>query len=133
MLLKYSLVLNALDVVLWKLRYPIVVSTDYPIQLLVNLRLLIISDVLISLNDFFIEDVIRTLHLKSTEIYIITMDSINRLVFPLNRVEYCWLMGVKMSCKFCCITFYTPSLSILKCNTDAKRDLWYQIHQYCKY
>lgn len=132
MLLKYNSVLNNLDIVLWKLRYPIIMSKDSSIQLLVNLRLLIISDVLISLHDCFVEDVIRVLHLKSEEVYIVTADSINELVFPVNYEVFCWVVGIQILCKFCCITFYTPALSILKCNMDAKRDLWYQMKQCLK-
>lgn len=129
-MLKRDLILNNLDIILWKLKYPIVLLKNAPILLLINIRLLIVSDVLISLDDSFVLDVIRTMNLNVTEAYIITADKINLLVFSSRSLDYCWLVGIEMLCNFCSMTFKTPTLSILKHDIHAKRDLWYQIDRY---
>lgn len=121
--------LKNLGIVLWKLRYPVIFTKNIPIQLLSNVRLLIVSDIFISYDDSFIQDVIRTIHLTSIEVYMITVDKINTLILSLKLLDYCWLIGVKISCNFCSVMFYTPSLSILKHDIHAKRDLWNQIYK----
>lgn len=121
-----------LDIAIWKLRYPIILKKHIPFQLLINLKLLIISDVQISLNDTFIQDVIQSMGLTNTEIHIIIADQINTLILPKNFLRYCWCLGEKILCHYHCLTFKTPSLSKLKFNINAKRNLWNQINIHLK-
>lgn len=121
-----------LNIILWKLRYPILLTNKKPIHLLIKLKLLIISDINISPNDNFIEDVTRSMRLNQTEIYIITIDQIHTLILPKKFLNYCWWLGVKVLYNYHCLTFNTPSLSILKCNIHAKRDLWNQINLFLR-
>lgn len=124
---QYNLILNNLDIVLWRLRYPIIFIENVPVKLLFNIRLLIIADISVFLNDPVIDDVIRSMRLVSSEVYIVSVKKINTLIFSVKFLDYCWLIGTRISCNFCSVIFYTPSLSILKNNVDAKRDLWNQI------
>lgn len=127
MIISYNLILKFLNINLWKLRYPIVLIKNKPIHLLTKLKLLIISDVRISLQDVFIQDVVRSMKLNHTEIYIITIDQLNTLVLPKKFFSYCWWLGIEMVNQYNGFNLSTPSLSNLKCNVDAKRNLWNQI------
>lgn len=124
----YNLILKHLGIVLWKLRCPVILTQKKTTCLLIKLKLLIISDVLISLNDLFLQDVIQSMNLSQKEVYIITVDQINNLILPKKKLNYCWWMGIDKLCNYHCLTFNTPSLSILKYDIDAKRDLWNQIY-----
>lgn len=122
-----NLKLKYLGIVSWKLRYPIVLQDNIIVQLLSQLKLLVISDVLISLNDLFVQDVIRSMNLNQTEIHIITVDQINTLVIPKNFLRLCWWIGTEVLYNYRCFTVNTPSLSVLKHSISAKRYLWNQI------
>ncbi|WP_331828438.1 DNA polymerase III subunit psi [Candidatus Blochmannia sp. SNP] len=125
---KNNSVLWKLGIVPWKLRYPIVLNNNNQIKLWVCLRLLLISsDFPISLNDPFIKDVIRAIQLSSREVCALTNSQINHLIIPSGFSCHCWWIGTEVSKNFHGMCLNTPSLSILKCNIKAKRDLWRQI------
>lgn len=126
------LILKGLDFTVWKIRFPIILNNKIPIRLLIQLKLLIISDILISLNDSFIQDVIRSMRLNPTEIHIITFDQINSLMMPKYFLNCCWWLGVKKLHNYHCVTFTTPALSLLKRNINAKRALWNQINLFLR-
>lgn len=128
MQLSRNLMLRRLGITVWKIRYPIILIKNQPIHLLIKLKLLIISDVLISLHDIFIQDVIRSMYLNQTQICIITIDQIKTVILPKNFLSYCWWVGVAELCNYHCVTFNTPSLLTLKSNVNAKRDFWHQIN-----
>ncbi|URJ28067.1 DNA polymerase III subunit psi [Candidatus Blochmannia vicinus (nom. nud.)] len=121
-------ILQQLGIILWKLRYPIVLNNNNQIKLWRCLRLLLISsDFSISLNDPFIKDVIRAARFNPKEVYALTNGQINHLITPSGFSCHCWWIGTEVSKNFYGICLNTPSLPVLKCNIKAKRDLWRQI------
>lgn len=130
--LKRNLILKNLGIVLWKLRYPIILTDKVPIILLANLRLLMVSDLPVSLKDSFIIDVIQSMNINQAEVQMITIDLINNIILPssINVLRYCWWIGTKVLRDFQCVNLVTPSLIILKCSSKYKRDLWSQISKF---
>lgn len=121
-------VFSALEIVLWQLRYPVVLdSTTMSIQLYSHLRLLLVSDSYISINDPFIGDILRVVRVSITDICILTVNQIDNLILPRKYTCNCWWIGSRVLRNFCGICLITPALSILKCSVKAKRDLWHQI------
>lgn len=124
--------LKYLNIIEWKLRYPVILNKKKPVQLLKKLKLLIVSDTLVSLEDFFIQDVIRSMHLSSTEVYIITIDQINSIIVPKERIVGYWWIGVQALLNYNHYSLSTPSLLTLKVNSNEKRNLWNQINSFFK-
>ncbi|ADV33518.1 DNA polymerase III, psi subunit [Candidatus Blochmanniella vafra str. BVAF] len=124
----WSVISRIMGINIWQLRYPVLLTNTEPVYfLLVKLRLLIISDVVVCIDDLFIKDVFRAMSIHCSEVYILTVDRLNRLFLPKTFLSYCWWMGVEALCDFRCITFCTTSLEILKNDADSKRVLWDQI------
>lgn len=119
--------LGKLDIVLWKLRYPVILSGTMSVQLWSNLRLLLISDFYISPDDLLVSDVLRVMCIDLKEICILTVNKIDTLIFPVNFSCHCWWIGISVLRDFHGICLCTPSLSVLKDNIQAKRDFWNQI------
>ncbi|CAD83631.1 DNA polymerase III, psi subunit [Candidatus Blochmanniella floridana] len=128
-----DVVLKRLDITLWKIRYPAILKKSESVQLLINLRFLIISGLFISLDDPFVQDVIRAMRVKNIEVYIININEINNLILPVKVLNYCWWVGVEVLCDFGGISLCTESLNVLKYDMKGKQDFWYQIYRnvYC--
>lgn len=125
---RHMFVFQELGITLWKLRYPVVLDNIKPIKLWPRLRLLLISsDFPMSLDDSFVRDVIRAMQISPTEVYALTIDQIKTLIIPEECSYYCWWIGTEVLNNVNGIYFITPSLPILKCDVQAKRDLWRQI------
>lgn len=122
-------IFRELDIVFWKFRYPVLLQNTMLVQLLIHLRLLLISDFYISSSDLLINDVLRIMCVDQKEICILTVDQINTLILPIGFICHCWWIGTAVLCDFRGICLNTPSLSILKNDVKAKRNLWLQISQ----
>lgn len=125
--LQYKKIFRELNIVLWKLRYPVVLSDTMAVQLWVRLRLLLISDVFISLHDPLIKDVLRVMCFDLKEVCMLTINQIDSLILPIGFSCHCWWIGIEKLRDFHGACLYTSSLSALKCNVKVKRDLWSQI------
>lgn len=124
---QYSNIFRELDIVLWELRYPVVLSDTMSVQLWTRLRLLLISDFVVSLHDPFISDVLRVMSIDAQEICMLTINQIGTLILPIGFSCHCWWIGITILRDFHGVCLHTPSLSALKCNIQAKRDFWNQI------
>ncbi|URJ23127.1 DNA polymerase III subunit psi [Blochmannia endosymbiont of Camponotus sp. C-003] len=125
---RHMFVFQELGIIFWKLRYPIVSDNINPIKLWPCLRLLLISsDFPTSLNDPFVKDVIRAMQINPKEVYALTIDQIKILIIPSEFSCYCWWIGTEVPNNLDSICLTSPSLSILKYDIQAKRDLWRQI------
>ncbi|VFP87722.1 DNA polymerase III subunit psi [Candidatus Erwinia haradaeae] len=105
-----------------------VLAGDIVIKLPVETRLVIVSDRPPILTDSLIVDVLRTLHIKLTQVQVLTKKQL--LLLPKDANQYRWLLGVKSSKLFTGIQITSPILSELHYNPSAKRALWKQIYQY---
>lgn len=126
---QHSNIFRELDIISWEFRYPVVLNDVMSVQLWMQLRLLLISDVAIPLNDPLVNDVLRVMRIDVKEICILTENQIDTLVLPSGFSCHSWWIGI-MACRdFYGICLCTPSLSILKDDVKVKRNLWYQISQ----
>lgn len=120
-------IFRELDIVLWELRYPVILSNVMKVQLCMHLRLLLISNSSISLHDPLINDVLRAMCIDLKEVCVLNVSQINNLILPIGFSCHCWWIGITALRDFHGALLCTSSLSMLKCDARAKRNLWYQI------
>ncbi|VFP86863.1 DNA polymerase III subunit psi [Candidatus Erwinia haradaeae] len=105
-----------------------VLQGDVLINLPIETRLVIVADKPPALTDPIVENVLRTLNLRSIEVQVATTHQLSLL--PQDNHHHRWLLGVQPSKVFTGIQITSPILSELHYNPSAKRALWKQIYQY---
>ncbi|URJ25193.1 DNA polymerase III subunit psi [Candidatus Blochmannia ocreatus (nom. nud.)] len=123
---KYA-ILAELNIVLWRLRYPITVKNKILLKFWINTRLLLISSTRISIYDSFIKDVIHAMQLNSLEVKSITIKQFKNLIFPKNFFCHSWWIDTAVLYKFRGMCINTVSLLRLRKSARLKCALWEQI------
>ncbi|ABF14136.1 DNA polymerase III subunit psi [Candidatus Palibaumannia cicadellinicola] len=122
-----------LGIIQWILRYPPVLHSKEELVVLppAKIRWLLVADQLPLINHPLISDVIRSMALIPEQLFMITSKQV--MMLPKYSFYHCWWLGVIAIRNFKGISLFTPSLSVLRNNAVAKRDLWRQIMNYQQY
>jgi DNA polymerase III psi subunit len=89
-----------------------------------DIRLIIVTSVLLRIDDPFINDVARAMKISKYGLHIVKPEELEMLRDHQKDNCFVWFLGQgrKSSCTFKKIT--SPSLQLLKKNSNAKRELW---------
>ncbi|VFP79749.1 DNA polymerase III subunit psi [Candidatus Erwinia haradaeae] len=105
------------------------IQDQMEIKSIADIRLIIVSDILLSLTDPLVSDILCTLHLNARQVRNFTVQNLEVLSSYIHCC-YGWFLGVSVPKMFTGIQIISPSLPKLYKSLDAKKQLWKQIYTY---
>ncbi|UVK77140.1 MAG: DNA polymerase III subunit psi [Sodalis sp. Fle] len=128
MTIKRDWLLQQMGITQWTLRRSTVSQGKNTVYLPDHIRLLLVTDPLPPPGHPLVDDVVRSMALRSEQLLALTINQ--ALMLPSQVRCHCWWLGLKATRNFNGICLSTPTLSILQKDPMAKRALWRQISHY---
>ncbi|VAX76262.1 DNA polymerase III subunit psi [Serratia symbiotica] len=128
---KRDLQLRQLGITQFTLRHPGVTQGEVPVSLSPKVRLLIIAKAFPDPHNLLFCDVLRTLKLTPAQTYGLTPDQV--VMLPKNTKCNSWRLGIEKPLEVAGVQLYSPALTTLSQDSQAKRSLWNQIYTHEQY
>lgn len=120
--------LQQLGITQWVLHRPAVLLGEIAVTLPHDVKLIIVAESPLSLNDGLVSDILRTLRLQPSQVFQLTPDKVAMLPskIPCNS----WSLGVDAPDMLTGSKLTSPRFSELSSNSHARQQLWQQMCEY---